>query len=331
MASFLEENALDPCCAKELRDQKRSAIMRAKLQAVDPTRIALQRRQQALSTVTTGTLVLEHCCTSCPVDTSMCQACEKKDDYASDDSTLSDDLDSMMDSFSRHHNGTYKDDNDAADDDSAKEDNNSDQDDTFGFVFSTTAKTGTPHSITLQLLHPDRLLNEFYRRPSVVFLLVSEFDGISTPDRFLDGVAARLSVLSYKYDLTMFYIVVQPKDVDCRHFGVDRVPSLVCCMDGSVVARTTRLEQFQGRDSGGSDVGERLDPWLERCRMVGTALQSPESLVNNPYPNSSDDDHDDEDLQTSSFCSKQGCNKTFHHTHIDVGAGINAQDLSVTK
>ena len=119
------------------------------------------------------------------------------------------------------------------------------------------------------------------------------------------------------------------------------MPALVCCLNGSVVARATRLEQFAGRDSsGGSDVGERLDPWLEQCRMIGTARQSPESMLlqamyrkgtgEKSSGGDDHDDHDDEDLMApQNSCGKVGCCKTFHHTHIDFGMSINAEDLNV--
>jgi hypothetical protein len=205
---------------------------------------------------------------------------------------------------------------------------------------SATTATALPQPITLEELQPTQWNDAVAQRPHAVFLLVPSFDGTSTLDLYLDGIAQHLSFLSCTYDLTSFCLLRQPQEKDCRRYGVDRVPALVCCLNGSVVARATRLEQFAGRDSsGGSDVGERLDPWLEQCRMIGTARQSPESmLLQAMYQKGKgkqgsaggDHDHDDEDLMAvQNSCGKEGCCKTFHHTHIDFGMSINAEDLNV--
>ena len=339
---FTEEELLDPCCAKEARDQKKSAEIRSRLQAVDITRIAVQRRLQALGT-SSYTISNQRCVVhgqGCDhANVALCEACEETDAYASDDSNLSDDLDSMLDGFSLNKdsgatNGRNSDNGDNGDNDD--NDDNDDDDGTKDYgdhSFDTNKnKPGTSPlyaPISLEVLSPDQLSHAFRQREFVVFLLVTSFDGKTTTDSFVDGVAARMSSLAIKYDLTSFAIAVQPKDADCRRFGVDRLPSLVCCMDKSVVARATRLEQFRGRDKGGADIGERLDPWFESCRMIGRMQQSPASLAR-ARADSLLDDHDDEDLQASSaYCDKDGCTKTFHHTHIATGMGINAQDLSV--
>ena len=353
---FLEANAgLDECCAKELRDNARSAIMRAKLQAVDPTRIAVAARLHALGSLSRPTMrqpfIRDSCCASNPI---MCQTCEETSssqtmsntNYDSDDSNksnLSDDLDSMMDSFDSLSN---KDPTNEQGGWSQEEERyrrsyrNKDQEtetaiDGQGQITTVSTPTSMPPQqlqITLQQLHPDYLSEEYNRRPYVVFLLVSKFNGETTFNTYLDGIATHLSHLSTTYDLTTFYILVQPKEADCRRFGIDHsLPCIVCCMDGNVVARSVNLEQFRGRMNNGLDVSERLDPWLEQCRMIGSLQRSPE-LFNQLYPGSeNEEEYDDEDLQSkSTYCNLKGCGKHFNHTHINSGMSMNAQDLAVT-
>ena len=127
----------------------------------------------------------------------------------------------------------------------------------------------------------------------------------------------------------------RPTDADMGRLGVDRLPSLVCCVDGRVVARAERLEQFRGGDtaSAGVEVAHRLETWLTHARVVGQAAGS--GLSQRRQRRAAEDaaedgggDDDDDDWLPS--CGKAGCTKRFHHTHIVAGMGMDAEMLSVT-
>jgi hypothetical protein len=357
--NFIEEGAanLDSCCMKELKDRKLAAELLAKLERHDPTRIAVEKRLHALGgdsfTLTSVQrdpglqerfrrrfTFHESCCEHNQVK---CEEC----DYPSEtESNLSDDLDAFMDSYESVREKEKKKEIDKVDE--ADEVDDEEEDKSYGgrstssykgktssnqkklINNNTNTDTITTTTTTIEELHPDQVNDTLFQRSYVTFLLVHRFDGTSTSDSFVNGLACHLSVLAKTYDLTYFCIVCQPKEIDCRRFGVDRLPSLVCCIDGAIVARATQLTQFRGRDTNGNDIGERLNPWLEKCRMIGRAQRSPESMLLGALYDgeSEDDDHDDEDLQVYK-CGKSGCCKSFYHTHIDSGMSINAEDLSV--
>ena len=148
----------------------------------------------------------------------------------------------------------------------------------------------------------------------------------------LDAVAHWLRVLAARNaETTTFCLLVRPTDADMGRLGVDRVPSLVCCVDGRVVARAERLEQFRGGDTAGAgvEVAHRLETWLTHARVVGQAAQAGLSRRRQRAAvEDAADESDDDDWQPS--CGKAGCTKRFHHTHIEAGMCMDAEMLSVT-
>ena len=106
---FDEYDLLDPCCAKEAKNQRLRAAYYAKLRSIDPTRLAVERRARLLKSVNMGerslrgltNKALRGTCNhfqrdyingSGAVHCADCEAC----DYISDSS---DDLDDLLDGF----------------------------------------------------------------------------------------------------------------------------------------------------------------------------------------------------------------------------------------
>ena len=189
--------------------------------------------------------------------------------YDSANSNSSDDLDGFLDDFDSTTKTTTRDQSDDEDEEEANSLRAKQQ-----VAAAANALNTTKHNITLEQLESNEVTHAILRRSFSVFLLVSKFDGATTSSSHLDAIADHLSTLSNTFDLTSFGIVPDPSTHIQSHFHLDRLPSIVCCVAGSVVGKTTRLEQFKG----GKDVGERLTPWLEQYRMIGAQQISQDAL-----------------------------------------------------
>ena len=190
----------------------------------------------------------------------------------------------------------------------------------------------------MRRISSDRLEMEIVRSPRLVLMVVDQDsaseDASSAEER---AVVEHLQKLAATHALTTaFRLIVSPRNQDMRLLGVDRVPAVVACIDGRVVARATQLEQFRGsapdRDTGTVEVAERLEPWLEHARVIGHGDGGGRRRWREGGGGDTSSGEDDifEDAELP-CCGKAGCTKDFYHVHVGLaGVGIDAQLLSVT-
>jgi uncharacterized membrane protein YgcG len=226
---------------------------------------------------------------------------------------------------------------------------------------STTNASARARTRKMRRISSDRVEMEIVRSPRLVVMVVGqgsrhhrssssssmieEDDDVSSSSSAEEqAVAGHLRTLAVMHAATTaFRLVVDPRAQDMRLLGIDRVPAIVACIDGRVVARATRLERFRGSaaDTGMVEVAQRLEPWLEHSRVSGHGDGGGRRRRGDGSGGgggggggggdaSSEEDDIFEDAALPS-CGKAGCTKGFHHVHIGLpGIGIDAQLLSVT-